>query len=231
MKNIAIIPARGGSKRIPRKNIKEFHGKPIIAYSIETALKSNLFDEVMVSTDDESIKEVALSYGAQVPFQRSEEASTDFATTMEVVLEVIERYHDMSVSYDRFCCLYPVAPFVDEYMLKKAYQKLARGNYDTVFPIVKYAFPIQRSLAFNQDRVSVVFPENLSKRHQDLEERYHDAGQFYWCDVEKILNKKHFFTGNTSAIVLPEEYVQDIDSEEDWRLAELKYALLGLHER
>jgi len=223
MGNICIIPARGGSKRIPRKNIKEFLGKPIIAYSIKAALDSGLFDEVMVSTDDLEIADIAKKYGAKVPFMRSEKNSDDFATTFDVIEEVINSYKELAVEFDNFCCLYSCAPFVTSEVLLKAYNHLNDKRFDSVFPIIAYSFPIQRALRVDQGKISMMLKENLNVRSQDLEETYHDAGQFYWGSLRKLMLSKKLYTDNTGGIVISELNAQDIDNETDWKLAELKY--------
>lgn len=224
MNNLCIIPARGGSKRIPRKNIKEFLGKPIIAYSIEAALDSNLFNEVMVSTDDDEIAQIALQYGAKVPFKRSEEKSNDHASTYDVIEEVISVYNKRGIGFDNACCLYPCAPFVTIRSLKETYAKLDR--FETVFPIVEYGYPIQRALKKDTEgKVSYIQPRYEKSRSQDLIPSFHDAGQFYWFKVDKIIEKKSLISDNVGCIVLPETEVQDIDNEIDWQLAELKYKL------
>jgi len=223
MRNICIIPARGGSKRIPRKNIKNFLGKPIIAYSIEAAINSNLFDEVMVSTDDLEIADIAKKYGAKVPFMRSEKNSDDFATTFDVIEEVINSYKELAVEFDNFCCLYSCAPFVTSEVLLKAYNHLNDKRFDSVFPIIAYSFPIQRALRVDQGKISMMLKENLNVRSQDLEETYHDAGQFYWGSLRKLMLSKKLYTDNTGGIVISELNAQDIDNETDWKLAELKY--------
>lgn len=224
MSNLCIIPARGGSKRIPRKNIKDFLGKPIIAYSIEVALNSGLFNEVMVSTDDKEIAEVATKYGAKVPFMRSAEKSNDVATTYEVIEEVIQNYINSDKIFENACCIYPCAPFISIDSLKKSLKKLKR--FDTVFPVVQYGFPIQRALKKDeQDRVSFFQPEYELSRSQDLETSYHDAGQFYWFIINKALESESIISNNTGCVVLSEMEVQDIDNEIDWQLAELKYKL------
>ncbi len=225
MKNICIIPARGGSKRIPRKNIKPFLGKPIIAYSIEAALKSELFDEVMVSTDDKEIAEIAIKYGAKVPFLRSAKNSDDFATTIDVVLEVISTYEKDNETYSNFCCLYPTAPFVSYQKLIEAYGTLEKNNLDSVFPIIQYGFPIQRALRIKDSLVKMVAPEHIHTRSQDLEPSYHDAGQFYWGDIETIKLKNKLWTDNSGFLIVSELEAQDIDNEVDWKLAEIKYKL------
>ncbi|WP_323027641.1 pseudaminic acid cytidylyltransferase [Gelidibacter japonicus] len=224
MGSLCIIPARGGSKRIPRKNIKDFLGKPIIAYSIEAALKSELFDEVMVSTDDKEIAEIAEKYGAKVPFMRSEANANDFATTYDVIKEVLSYYRKSNIVFGQACCIYPCAPFVSVEKLQEAYQKLKM--FDTVFPVVKYGFPIQRALTKDDnDRLEFFQPKFELSRSQDLISSYHDAGQFYWFDIEALDKNKTLMSKKTGAVVLSEMEVQDIDTEIDWKIAELKYKL------
>ena len=225
MANICIIPARGGSKRIPRKNIKEFLGKPIIAYSIQAALDSELFDEVMVSTDDLEIADIAKKYGAKVPFMRSAKNSDDFATTFDVIKEVINYYKDQSIEFDNLCCLYSCAPFVNPKVLLRAYNQLTKKNFDTVFPIIPFSFPIQRALRVNQGKVSMILEANLNIRSQDLEKSFHDSGQFYWCNTKQLLISKKLITSNSGGIEISELDAQDIDTDMDWDLAELKYQL------
>ncbi len=226
MANICIIPARGGSKRIPRKNIKVFLGKPIIAYSIQAALDSKLFDEVMVSTDDPEIAEIAKQYGASVPFMRSPKNSDDFATTYDVIEEVILKYKkELNKEFKNLCCFYSCAPFVTGETLSLAYKELVDNKFDTVFPIIAFSFPIQRALSKKESKISMIHEENLTVRSQDLEERYHDAGQFYWCNTNKLLRDKKLLTANTGGIIISELDAQDIDTETDWKLAELKYQL------
>lgn len=224
---LAIIPARGGSKRIPRKNIKLFFGKPIIAYSIEAALQSGLFDEVMVSTDDFEIAEIAKKYGAKVPFFRSEKASDDFATTCDVIKEVLEQYQKGGSHFEYACCIYPCAPLVTSTELRDGFQTLIDNNYDSVFPVIAFSYPIQRALKFGDDKkISYFYPESSRTRSQDLEHSFHDAGQFYWMNVAECLKKNAMLTDNTGSIVITEMEAQDIDTEMDWKLAELKYNLL-----
>ncbi|MDO4189585.1 MAG: pseudaminic acid cytidylyltransferase [Lachnospiraceae bacterium] len=226
MKTVAIIPARGGSKRIPHKNIKLFCGKPIIAYSIETALKSHLFDEVMVSTDDDEIAKISAMYGASVPFMRSSENSSDYAGTYEVIEEVIDMYRKINRSFDMGCCIYPTAPFVNTSLLRTAMDTLVREDVSTVQTVVEYSYPPQRGYFVRDNRVVVCSEEMYDKRSQDLEKIYHDAGQIYAFKVKDILEKKKLVTDNTQPIVLDEMYVQDIDSDTDWKLAEVKYSIL-----
>lgn len=226
MKNLAIIPARGSSKRIPKKNIKEFLGKPIIAYSIEAAIESELFDEIMVSTDDEEIAEIAKRYGAKVPFFRSKEAANDTATTTEALIEVLNQYKEREIEFENACCIYPTAPFVTNELLNNSFNIFEKG-FDTLFPIVRYSYPIQRSLSVKDKKVSMVWPEYLNSRSQDLDLRFHDAGQFYWFRINTFLEKRKLFTSNSGYLEINELLVQDIDNETDWKIAELKFKLLN----
>lgn len=222
MSNLCIIPARGGSKRIPRKNIKDFLGKPIIAYSIEIALQSGLFDEVMVSTDDDEIAQVAKNFGASVPFMRSKENADDYATLADVIDEVKRGYINAKKVFENICCILPTAPFVQIHNVIQSYQKLVDSRFDSIRPIVKYGYPIQRAIKMSKDgEVSFFYPKFTKSRSQDLENSYHDAGQFYWM---KFSNGMH--SSSRGAIIIPEKFVQDIDTEEDWELAEIKYSIL-----
>jgi len=223
MRRLAIIPARGGSKRIPRKNIKTFLGKPIIAYAIEVALNAGLFDEVMVSTDDPDIAEVALQYGASVPFLRSKEAASDSAQTVDALLEVIEQYELRNTFFDKICCIYPSAPFITVELLHHALQHLKMHQLDTVFPVLRFGYPIQRAIVIRDQKVQMLFPENENARSQDLEQTFHDCGQFYWMQVKALKEHRKIWTSNTGAIVLDEMNAHDIDNEEDWKIAEFKY--------
>lgn len=225
MKTIAIIPARGGSKRIPRKNIKNFLGKPILAYSIKVALDSNLFDEVMVSTDDDEIAAIARSCGAVVPFMRSKSNSDDFASTVGVILEVLKEYEGVGRKFQFGCCIYPTAPFIKPERLTEGFRIMVGGNYDTVFPISKFSYPIWRALTIVDGKVSMIWPENMSKRSQDLQSAYHDAGQWYWFNSSNIVENKKLWTENTYGLEIDELEVQDIDNESDWRIAELKFSM------
>ena len=226
MTTLCIIPARGGSKRIPRKNIKPFMGKPIIAYSIDAALNSGVFDEVMVSTDDEEIAEVARQYGASVPFLRSAETSNDYATTVDVLMEVVNKYKERDKIYDTICCLYSTAPFVTSDRLKEASSQIS-DMIDACFTIVQYSYPIQRSLRINEANcVEMKFPEHLKSRTQDLEKVYHDAGQFYFVKTDTLIKEKTVWCKRTVPLILSELEVQDLDTLTDWQLAEMKYQLL-----
>lgn len=225
-KNLAIITARGGSKRIPRKNIRDFCGKPIIAYSIEAAIQSGVFDEVMVSTDDEEIADIACKYGAVVPFMRSCKNSDDYATTTDVLLEVLEEYSRRNCKFDYFSCIYPTAPFVTGDILRDAFHKLKDSGAKTLVPVVSYSFPLQRSFSIVNDRIKVNCPQFINCRSQDLEKMYHDAGQFYMADTEYFLNEHKVFSSDAFPYILTELQVQDIDTMIDWKLAEIKYRLL-----
>ena len=227
MRRIAIVPARGGSKRIKGKNIRDFAGKPIIAYSIENAIASGLFQKVIVSTDDHKIAEVAKQYGAEVPFKRSEKNSDDFAILADVVLEVLEYYKNQNIHFDQFCCILATAPFITSEKLTKSLSLLERG-YDGVFSVVRFSHPIQRGLRMDKDSGSVrmIWPENMNARSQDLEEVYHDAGQFYFMYSEAFHQQKKLFPENAGAFELTEWEAQDIDTEEDWRIAESKFGVI-----
>ncbi len=226
MGNIAVIIARGGSKRIPKKNIKEFLGKPIITYSIEAALKSNLFDEVMVSTDDMQIAEFANKFGANVPFLRSSKNSNDFATTVDVLIEVLNEYKKIGKEFEKCCCIYPTAPFVTPIKLKKAYEYLNIQNAYSVIPICEFSFSIYRSFGKNLDKIYYNYPEFEKSRSQDLPKSYHDCGQFYFFDVVKFLKKKSLVSNETIGLEVSQIEVQDIDNIDDWLIAEMKYNLL-----
>lgn len=201
-------------------------GKPIIAYSIEAALKSGLFDDVMVSTDDEEIAEIGRKYGAVVPFMRSNNNADDFATTVDVLFEVLEKYKASGKNFENICCLYPTAPFVTEAKLAEAFERLSGEDLDAVFPVIPFSYPIQRSLKLKNNRVKFFYPEFENSRSQDLEKAYHDAGQFYFIRIEYLLKNKSIFSSNTGSINITEMEAQDIDTETDWKLAELKYELL-----
>jgi len=226
MSSVAIITARGGSKRIPHKNIKDFCGKPIIAYSIEAALQAGCFDEIMVSTDDPQIAEIAKQYGASVPFMRSAENADDFSTTRDVVKEVLEQYEAVGRHFEYACCIYPTAPFITGSRLAEAMMLLESKGADSVVPVVAFSFPIQRGLIIKEDRAEFKWPENALVRSQDLEPVYHDSGQFYCMDTKAFAEQQLLFMKKTYPIILSELEVQDIDNETDWKLAELKFRLL-----
>lgn len=225
-KKIAIITARGGSKRIPGKNLREFCGRPIIAYPIEAALKTNIFDEVMVSTDDENIARTAKQYGASIPFMRSDVNANDFATTEDVLLEVIENYRQRGQEYDFICCLYPTAPFVTSEKILEAMNLMEEKRPEQILPMVAYSFPPQRCNFINDSGYAEYkFPEFQTTRSQDLEKWYHDAGQFYIYNVEKFIRCEGKCT-EFVPMIISELEVQDIDDETDWKLAEMKYKLM-----
>lgn len=226
---VAIIPARGGSKRIPRKNIKAFHGKPMIAYSIEAAIASGCFDKVIVSTDDAEIAAVAEAHGAHVPFLRPADISDDYATTMDVMAHAIHWCQDEGWGIDAVCCLYATAPFVLPKDLQQGYALLQDEGVQFAFSATSFPFPIQRAIKLDSDgSVSMFSPENEQVRSQDLEEAYHDAGQFYWGKTRAFLEKYSIFSPHSKAVLLPRNRVQDIDTQEDWELAESLFSVLKL---
>lgn len=222
MSSLAIITARGGSKRIPRKNIKPFCGKPIIQYSIEAALSSGIFTEVMVSTDDEEIAQIARDAGAQVPFMRSAAAANDYASTDDVIREVLEAYEAQGRHFDTFCCIYPTAPFVTAAKLQTAMEMLKKN--ESVIPVVPFSYPVQRGLSIDaQGHVGYKWKEYATARSQDLEKIYHDCGQFYACRTEAFFREGTTDTPDMVPLILSELEVQDIDTPEDWAIAEVKY--------
>lgn len=225
-RRLAIITARGGSKRIPHKNIREFCGRPIIVYSIEAALNSGVFDEVMVSTDDDKIAAIAKEAGAEIPFLRSAETSNDFATTADVIMEVLNEYEKQGQKFDTACCIYPTAPFITDKKLKNAVELMESKSYDSVMPVAEFSFPPLRGMIMDEDKVSYKWEEYAMMRSQDLQKIYHDVGQFYVFDVEKFKESQKLVTKNTGAIIINEMEMQDIDNEVDWKLAELKYQML-----
>jgi len=221
---IAVIPARGGSKRIPMKNIKNFSGKPIIAWSIEAAIKSKLFDRVIVSTDNHEIASIAKQHGADVPFMRSKHLSDDYTGTNAVVKDVIQNIHKNGEQVSYVCCIYATAPFVSSKYLIKAYQDLINQNKSYAFSVTTYSFPVERSFVINQSNViENLFPDMTLSRSQDLQEVYHDAGQFYWGLADAFLNDLPIFSRHSIPIILPRYLVQDIDTIEDWKQAELMF--------
>lgn len=224
MRAVAIIPARGGSKRIQRKNIKPFLGAPMISYSIRGARDAGCFDEVMVSTDDPEIADTALSLGAAVPFMRSISSSDDHATLADVVSEVLLGYSEQGVLFDEFCCILPTSPLLDPRDVRDARKEL--GTAPAVFSAVRFGYPIWRALQVRDGSVSMIWPEHELSRSQDLPTAYHDAGMFYWAKTSAFLEQRTLFLGGSRIWELPEDRVQDIDTPEDWRLAELKYAMI-----
>ncbi len=225
MTSIAIIPARGGSKRIPRKNIKLFMGKPIIAYVIEIALASNCFDEVMVSTDDHEIAEVSRAFGASTPFMRSPDNSSDHATTLSVLREVMTSYCQQRRGFDLLCCLYPTAVLsTSESVVSGKAKLLSDSSTLCTFPVVQYGYPLQRALRIRNDRIHMLHARHRDTRSQDLEKFYHDAGQWYWLRALALDNPRFTITGSKSSpVIVNEQDVQDIDTESDWHMAELKF--------
>ena len=223
MNAVAIITARGGSKRIPRKNVKEFLGKPILLYSIEAALNSGIFEEVMVSTEDEEIAELARQAGAVVPFMRGDKNANDFATTTDVLLEVVEEYEKRGKHFEFGCCIYPTAPFVTAEKLKDGMEKLAASDADTLMPVVPFSFPPQRGMVIREEKLQFVQPEHALTRSQDLEHWFHDVGQFYCFRTENFKRNKILTVGNVLPYVVSELEVQDIDTISDWKIAEMKY--------
>jgi len=229
MKILAIIPARGGSKRIPHKNIRLFYGKPIMYYSINAAKESGLFDEIIVSTEDTGIAEVAQSLGANVPFYRSSEAAGDKATLASVIIDVIDAYEKKNIRFDYICCILATAPFVTAARLREGYQKLIEGNFDSVVPFVKYPVPIQQAFKLNQTtgKVEMFFDDQYGIMTQDMVPSFYDAGQFYWMKPESVKQKHRISCDNTGAIILSELEAHDIDTEDDWAIAEQKYKYLN----
>lgn len=223
--NIAIIPARGGSKRIPRKNIRSFCGKPIIGYSIEAALKTDLFDSVIVTTDDEQIADMAKSRGAEVPFLRPAELSDDMTGTTPVIRHALQWCLDKGQQIDNVCGIYATAPFTTPQDIQKGYQAIT--DAPASFSVTTFPFPIFRGLKMDkQNKVSLFWPEHIQTRSQDLPEAYHDCGQFYWATKDFMLSGKEFMQGEAVGIRIPRHRVQDIDTEEDWVRAEAMFRVL-----
>lgn len=224
--NIAIITARGGSKRIPKKNIRDFCGKPIIAYVIEAAIKAGIYDTVMVSTDSKEIAEISKGYGAEVPFFRSEKTSNDYAATADVLMEVLEAYKQMGEEYTYMTCIYPTAPFVTAEKLKQAMEALMKDKASMVMPVTAFSYPPLRGYIMKDGHLNMKWPEYYKCRSQDLETLYHDAGQFYSYYVPDFYKAGGIITEGIVPIVADEMEVQDIDNETDWRMAELKYRFM-----
>ena len=222
MKTVAIITARGGSKRVPRKNVKELLGKPLLCYSVEAALAAGCFDEVMVSTEDGEIAQIAREAGASVPFFRSEETAGDFATTSDVLREVLLRYAENGERFEAACCLYPTAPFLTGERLRDAMERLTGSNADTVMSAVKFSFPPQRGMLLEDGFLRLQYPEHRNTRSQDLPPVYHDCGQFYCFRTGPFLRSGNIIGDTVLPYILPETEVQDIDTQEDFELAEIK---------
>lgn len=220
--NIAIIPARGGSKRIPKKNIKLFNGKPIISYAIETALSANIFDKVIVSTDSDEIATVAKKYGAEIPFLRSKSLADDFSGIHEVISDSLKQMRAIGLQYDYACCIYATAPFIDRRDLVQGYEKIKTNNKKVVIGATNYSYPVQRSFFVNSSsEIEMLFPERFNSRSQDLDEVMHDAGQFSWASSKTWLEDAIGFGKHHDIVIMPRWRVQDIDTIEDWERAEL----------
>jgi pseudaminic acid cytidylyltransferase len=222
----AIIPARGGSKRIPGKNIKDFAGKPLIAYSIKAAVDSGLFEKVIVSTDSEEIADISRKHGAEVPFFRPTELSDDFTPTQKVLTHAVEFFANQGEDVEAFCCIYPTAPMISSKFIAEAFDKLKSSNADTVFSVTSFPYPIFRAYKINdQGNVEMFWPEHELTRSNDLPEAYHDAGQFYWLNAKRFLDSGRMIPKNSVPFLLPRYLVQDIDTPEDWETAELLYSI------
>ena len=225
---IAVIPARGGSKRIPRKNIKPFGGKPMIAWSIEAALQSGCFDQVIVSTDDAEIADVAIAYGAAVPFMRPDVLSNDYTGTIPVISHAIEQIKNQGIPPEQVCCIYATAPFICATDIRKGLDVLETKGCEYAFSATSYAFPIQRAIRLTAEgRVEMFYPEHFNTRSQDLEEAYHDAGQYYWGESSAWMAEKPIFTSDSIPVILPRHRVQDIDTLEDWERAEWMFKAMN----
>lgn len=221
--NIAIIPARGGSKRISQKNIKEFCGKPMIAHSIHAAHESGVFDHIFVTTDDIEIAEIAKKNGAEVPFMRPKSLSDDYTQTRPVIIHAINEIEKIIGKVDNVCCIYAAAPFIEAKDLKDGLERLIEKNCSFVFTVTSFPYPIQRALKIvDEDRVEMFNSDFFDRRTQDLEVAYHDAGQFYWGKSKAFLDNVMTFSKESSPLILPRYRVQDIDTEDDWREAEIK---------
>lgn len=227
MSVIAIITARGGSKRIPKKNIKEFYGKPMLAYAIEAAKGAGIFDEIMVSTDSEEIAEVARKYGANVPFMRSERTANDFATTFDVLEEVVNEYKKQGKFFDELCCIYPCVPFLTSKTLKESYKLMKQTKANALQPVCKYPAPVEWAMKIENGLLIPNDRESLKIRSQDLTPKYFDAGMFYFCNTEIMLKEKTVVPTNTSGYIIDESECQDIDTPDDWKMAEIKFNIIN----
>lgn len=225
MNILAIIPARGGSKRIPKKNIKPFLGKPIIGYAIESSRDTGIFTEIMVSTDDQSIAKIAKLFGAKVPFMRTKPNASDHATTSEVLVEVLKDYQKIGKEFDYVCCIYPTSVLIKPAVILAGYDLLKQNKFDMVLPVLPFGYPIQRALEIEQEKIAMVTPKYQNTRSQDLPTRYHDSGQFYWFKTASFMKEKNLWMRKTGAIILKPNQAQDIDNQEDWEMALVKYRL------
>jgi pseudaminic acid cytidylyltransferase len=229
MSNVAIIPARGGSKRIPMKNIKPFAGKPIIAYSIIEAKKTQLFKRIIVSTDSEEIAKVSRDYGAEIPFMRPPELSNDYTGINPVILHALQSLLNDGEVIDYICCVYPTAPLITSYYIRKGYELIKKSKAASALSVTTFPSPIFRALTINDSsRIEMVWPKYFSTRSQDLPQVFHDAGQFCWANAKKYLEEKTFLASDAVPVVLPRYFVQDIDTLEDWKITELLYEVLEL---
>ena len=226
MSNLAIITARGGSKRIPKKNIKDFCGKPIISYAIKAAVESGIFDDVMVSTDDNEIADISRKYGVSVPFMRSAKNSDDYSGTSDVLIEVVREFEKIGRIFTTVCCIYPTAPFVTAEKLIEAYDKFETEGADAIIPVVQFSYPPQRCFVATGGLIKYKWPKYEKSRSQDLEPLYHDAGQFYFIKTDVLIAQKTLVPANTVPFKVDELEVQDIDNVTDWKMAELKYKLM-----
>lgn len=226
---VAVIPARGGSKRIPRKNIKNFCGRPIISYSIQAAKNSDLFDRIIVSTDDEEIAEISRVHGGETPFLRPKELSDDYTGTSAVIRHTLTWLKDQGEHVSHVCCIYATAPFVQPRYLEEGYRLLIKSEKSFAFSVTSFPFPIQRAVRIREDgALEAIYPEHVNARSQDLEEAFHDAGQFYWGTAKAFLSDEVLFSPVSMPVILPRYLVQDIDTPEDWRRAELMYKAMRL---
>lgn len=228
---IAVIPARGGSKRIPRKNIKYFHDKPIIAYSIESAINSGCFDQVVVSTDDLEIAEIAKKYGAVVPYIRPSNISDDHTGTNTVVSHAIQWFIEQGETVEYACCIYATAPFLQPKYIQEGFNNIQKGGFNFSFSVTTFAFPVQRAIRIKNNGVEPIWSDFILERSQDLEEAYHDAGQFYWGTSKAFINEYELFSSGSLPVVLPRYLTQDIDTLEDWKYAELMFEVLTESEK
>ena len=227
--NIAIIPARGGSKRIPNKNIKLFNGKPIIAYSIEAAKKTGIFDKIIVSTDSEEIAEIAKNYGAEIPFMRPNELADDYTPTVPVLLHTLDVLSKKGINPKYFCCIYATAPFCSFEYIAKGFEFISQKKVSSVFSVTSFAFSIFRALKINdKGNTEMFWPEHELTRSNDLPEAYHDAGQFYWLDSKKFIKNQNVYTSDSLPVILPRYLVCDIDTKEDWKTAEYMYQAIQM---